>query len=268
MFRRMYAPLICFETPETGGGAVAPTPDPVPVPVPVQAVPPAQQAAGDAPWSQDLVGLFPDESVRGQVDQFLRTKVQPHVTHVEQQYAPARELWQDLQGDQSIGTYLAVAQQLYGQDVAQAVAQAFQQHSGPAEAPANEPQQQPPASALTPEQLAAIEYAQAAQAEDHWKRELARIGVPEEDGELFAPFVVAADADVDAALALYQQWQQRSSPVTPPEPQQTPPATLGDAGAQGTIPPTVPPHQSLDTALDSFMSDLRSQQAPASVGQV
>ena len=44
----------------------------------------ATQGQGSGPWANDLSSTFEDESIRTQVDSFLREKVQPYVTQLEQ----------------------------------------------------------------------------------------------------------------------------------------------------------------------------------------
>ncbi|MGZ6852645.1 MAG: hypothetical protein ACXVGB_00655 [Mycobacteriaceae bacterium] len=261
---RKLMPFVVFETNDVA----AATP---PAPVEAAPAPPQPAPVGDGPWAQDIRSTFQDPEVQRQVDAFLRSKVQPHVTQVEQQYAPARELWQDLQAEdqsQSLGTYLAIAEQLYGPEVAQAVASSL-------EAQFTQPQQpETPAPAqpqLTPEQQQAIDWANAQQAEQLYQSELARVKAsdPNVRDELFHPFVVGSEGDFDQALAAYQNWHAQAYPAAPAEPAPEPPATLTGEGAPAAIPPTEPARQTLDSALEDTLAEMRANRgAPTTVGQV
>lgn len=213
--------------------------------------------------------MFPDESTRTQVDTFLRSKVQPHVTQIEQQFAPARQLYEGLNDpEQSVITYLAATEQLYGTEVAQKVAESLGLSEEQPPAPTDE--QPPTAPQLSPDQQRAIEWAQAQEAEQLYQSELARVKAqdPNIKDELFAPFVVGAEGDFDQALRTYQAWHAAAYPQPPAPEQPPPPATLGDAGAPAAAPPTVE-KMTLDGALDSVLEDMRAaRSAPATVGSV
>lgn len=275
---RKLMPFVVYDPNDVPAATPAPEPAAVAPPAPAAPAPPQPAPAGDGPWAQDLAALFPDEQVRSQVDLFLRGKVQPHVTQLEQQSAPARELWQDLQSEdqaEALGTYIAVAEQLYGEDVAKAVAESLQaQFAAQQPAVPAEPQQ----PQLTPEQQQAIDWAQAQQAEQIWKDELARVSALDPNlaaldvatkDQLFAPFVASAGGDFDQALTAYQAWHQTAYPAQPAAPAPTPPVTLTAEGAPAAIPPTEPVKQTLDSALDSTLAEMRAARgAPATVGQV
>jgi hypothetical protein len=270
--KRKFMPFVCFDQDERPGGA-PPAPEATAPPA-APVAPPAPPAVGDGPWSADLHALFPDETIRGQVDQFLRSKVQPHVTQVEQQFAPAKELWNDLQQD-PIDTYVAIAHELFGPDVATAVASQVQQQQAQPPAPAPDAT----AAQLTPEQQSAIEWAESQRAEQEWNSQFARVdGLAPRDAEgnsiikserAFAPFVVAAEGDFDQALEGYKQWYSEVTPAPPAEaPAVPPPAVLDGSAAPAAIPPTVPQRQTLDAALDDTLAEMRATRAPATVGQV
>lgn len=260
------------------------TPDPVepvvPDPAPVAAVEPpaapAPPAAGDAPWAKDLATLFPDETVRTQVDTYLRANVQPHVTKLEQEYAPARALWQDLQGDNSVETYVDAARQLYGDEVADVIESTLAAQLAEPEPPVADPAA-PATAALTPEQQAAVNWAQSQQVESEYKSELARV---KEAGAVitsaqkeawFANFVVGAEGDFDEAA---RRWEASGLANVPdaepapvvPTPEVPAPPTLGDGG--GPVLPTEKRYASISDAVDDAMDDLRAARAaPAAVGQ-
>jgi hypothetical protein len=257
------------------------TPDPVePVvePAPVAAVePPAAPAptppAADAPWSKDLAATFQDEVVRTQVDSFLRGHVQPHVTQVEQQYAPARKLWEDLQGDDSVETYVDAARQLYGDEVADVIESTLAAQLAEPDPPAGDP---PPAAVLTPEQQANHEWIQAQRVESEYNSELARVkeaGVvltsPQKEA-WFANFVVGAEGNFDEAARRWEASGLANVPDAAPAPvvpaANPAPPTLGDGG--GPVLPTEKKYASISDAVDDAMDDLRAaREAPAAVGQ-
>lgn len=67
---------------EVNEGAVESTPEAT-TPEPVN----------EAPWTADLRGLGLDDDVLGKVDGYMREKVQPHTTQLEQQLAQARDAY-------------------------------------------------------------------------------------------------------------------------------------------------------------------------------
>lgn len=231
--------------------------------------------AGSGPWAASLASRFADEEIRKQVDAYLREEVQPHVTKLEQEYAPARELWQDLQSEDSAATYLAVAEQLWGEEAADRIAQAMVAGEEipvlPAPEAAGEAPAPPQPPARDPEVQAMLEDHQARQMAEHYESELARIKALDSrvSEDIFAPFVIGAEGDFDAALASYQQWHAAAYPAAPPEQQEVPPPGLPSEGAPAAAPPIQPKFDSFDAALDSAMEDMRAaRQAPATVGSV
>jgi hypothetical protein len=270
---RRLIPSVLFNTDDPGA-ATPPAPEPVAAQPPAPAAPPQPAPVGDGPWANDIRATFQDPAVQAQVDAFLRSKVQPHVTQIEQQYAPARELWQDLQGDDSAGTYVAIAEQLYGPEVAQQVAAQLQQQ------PATpEPTAQPTTPQLSAEDQAAIDFAKQQRAESLWRTEMDRVLAADGADTLkgyandqvrdaaFAPFVQASGGDFDAALQAFNQWHAVAVPQPPAPPAPEAPATLTGDGAPAAIPPTQQTNQTLDGALDDFLAERRAG-APATVGQV
>lgn len=258
------------------------TPDPVepvvadPAPVAVAEPPaPAAPAAGDAPWAKDLATLFPDEIVRTQVDTYLRANVQPHVTKLEQEYAPARALWQDLQGDNSVETYVDAARQLYGDEVASIIESTLAAQFAEPEPVTPDPAA--PASALTPEEKSAIAWAQNQAVESEYKDELARVKAAgavitsKQKEAWFANFVVGAEGDFDEAA---RRWEASGLASVPdaelpaaPAPAVPAPPTLGDAG--GPVLPTQKRYENFDDAMNDTMDEIRAAQtAPPAVGQV
>lgn len=81
------------------------------------------------PWNESLARAFPDEAVRGQVDQYLRSEIQPYVTRKEQELGEVATVWGQLWDEnQSFPTYLELANTLYGEDVALELAQTLAKH--------------------------------------------------------------------------------------------------------------------------------------------
>lgn len=248
--------------------------DPAPAAVVEPPAPPAPAAppAGDAPWAKDLATLFPDETVRTQVDTYLRANVQPHVTKLEQEYAPAKQLWQDLQGDDSVDVYVNAARQLYGDDVAELIETQLANHFAEPAPPVADPAA--PASALTPEQQDAVNWAHEQKVEALYASELERISAvdPTIVGReaLFANLVVGTEGDFDEAQ---RRWQQQGLanlqpvPAPPAEPAVPAPPTLDGGGAP--VLPTQKRYTSFDDATDDMLADVRAAaQAPPAVGQV
>lgn len=115
MFYQSFAPQAPDE-PVGGDGTTPIVPDPV-----------VQEPA--SPWSDDLSRAFPDEGQRGQVDQFLRTTVQPYITRKEQELGEVGNVWNQLwDDDQSFPTYLTLAETLYGEEVAVKLARTLAEH--------------------------------------------------------------------------------------------------------------------------------------------
>lgn len=251
------------EQPDTTGQDQASTPDlaAAPQPVPVTTAP----SPGDGPWSKDLAELFQDEAVRGQVDQFLRTKIQPHTTQLEQQLAQsqdAQRVYNDLT-ENPVETTFALINEVYGQEAAQAFAAQLQ---GGEQPQVEEPQgygyetQQ-----LDPRVEQAVSFIEQQQAEQAYEEEMARIVAehPGLDPEDLHAYVAAADGDFDSAYLMYEdqlnRWNSRNAT---PEEQQTAPPVMGDGQ---TTPPTTQEHKTLGDAIDSFLAANRPTQDPPPV---
>ena len=248
-------------------GAVTP---PAPVVAPT-APAPVPSPAGDTPWATDLAALGLDDTGRSAVDQYLRTKVQPHTTKLEQdlaQSAPARELFTDLQEDPE-GTFMAVAEQLFEGADPNALRAALGLPPEVAEPVA------PVAAPVVAEDplLAEIREERAAAArEKQWNESMApiRAADPTIKDEIFAPFVVATDADFEAAHEAYKAHvaELRAAagipadvPIVVP-----PPGVLGTGDAPGVVPqPIAPKYGSIDEAFDATMDEIRAAKAAPTV---
>jgi hypothetical protein len=79
-----------------------------------------QGTGANGPWAEDLNSRFEDEAQRQAVDAFLREKVQPYVTQLEQESRPALELYKDLRANPA-ATYVEITEDLFGEDEAKAI---------------------------------------------------------------------------------------------------------------------------------------------------
>lgn len=123
---------------------------------------PAQ--AGTAPWTADLESRFPDPDQRAAVDAYLRETQQPRMTQLEQQVAEARDaqnLFDQFREDPN-GTFIAVTEQLYGEDARDRLISALNGEQG---APAQQAAQEQVAAAS--QQVA--EQAPSALSDEHRK---------------------------------------------------------------------------------------------------
>lgn len=198
-----------------------------------------EQQAG--PWDADLARAFPDEATRGQVDQFLRSTVQPYVTQREQQLGEVSKVWEGLwDEDATFPTYLELANQLYGPDVAGALAKTLSDHfeaqgmsaDDAAQAAAEtveqhaaqEVQQQGPPSyeewlKTVPEEYRSLVTRQMETDQDElYEQQLDAVEKTEpsigprdhKNRELFSRYVASMEGDISAALAL---WQEEMAPL-------------------------------------------------------
>ena len=240
------------------------------------AVQPTQPSQGAGPWASDLAELFPDENTRTQVDGFLRTKVQPHVTQLEQKSKDlelAGQLYSDLQ-DSPAETYLAITEEIFGPQAAEAIRDQLVSIYGEDEQndePDYEAQGQ---SQLPPEveELLAERKAQKEREEYEQEMEAAVGRHPDIVPELFHPFVVAAQSDFELAYAGYARWleQAKAQFGAQPEVQEPDPApnVIGSDATGTTVPPTQKEYQSMDEALSDFFAEQRANKAPQVVGSV
>lgn len=243
----------------------------------------------NTPWAANIRATFTDPAMQDAVDDFLATTVQPHVTKLEQQTAgltEAKALYDDLQSDPT-STYVALTQELFGDDAAEAVVAALQPgDEKPAETPENDGSQlnlddetrevldELKAKRRQKEYDNAIEQFRLGEATDPEQAQRGDI-VP----KLFHPFVAGSGGDLEAAYGAYKQWlseskqtfgdQSQTGDLNPDEvPDLPPPNTLGkgDAGAT-TAPPVQPQYRSIGDAIDDVWSDL-AVGAPPVVGSV
>jgi len=245
------------------------------------------QGAGSGPWASQLAQF--DESVRPQVDSFLRTQVQPYTTRLEQQLAQSKQatdLWDSLQAEPA-AAYLSITEELFGEEAVDAVIELLTgddtDDADPSATPAADTVDQP---ARDPEVEELLEERRLTKRKTAYDAELARTKeshtvevdgkrVPKEGDveiidDLFHPFVQSSEGNFDVAYEGYKQYyaQFRSqfAPATEAPARDVPPNTLGSDTSTQAAPPTQPTHESIDDALDSIFADLAA--APPVMGGV
>jgi hypothetical protein len=276
------------------GADVAPDPTPAapaaPAPAPTGGAsqPPAKPWA-DAPWAQTLETRFQDDTTRAAVHAAWQEEVQPYVTRKEQELGEWGRVRDQLQDDDaSIPTFLAIAEQTYGPEVAQVFVDALRAHlqlddgDGAAEQQGGDWQspeaydawyQAQPPWVQEQEDLrrGSEEDAQYQQEVQQYAPDVVEIGA---DHHL-ARYVLAADGDVQQGKALYDQEfgpiveQARQNPQlaaslglqfpehAAPAEAEGAPAVLGSSGAQGGVaPPTEPQYASLDAAMEAMWQEV------------
>jgi hypothetical protein len=236
---------------------------PAPAPAPVQ---------GGGPWDNDLSSLFEDEGTRSQVSDFLRQKVQPYVTQLEQSRSTiqaAEQLYADLLDDPA-ATYIAISQELFGADGAEQIRGVLSSFIDDDD---DDEPDTPADTSRDPDVESVVKWFKEKNAKEAYDSELKRIQDQDSsvNRDLFHPFVVAAEGDFDAAYQGYKNWySQAQSSFTPPPPaaeQAPPPPAIGSDVTPGTAPPVQKTYGSMDEAIDDFMREV-SPGAPTTVGSV
>lgn len=271
------------QDPQAGaqGTQAVPTPEP-------QA--PTPQPQSDSPWASDLNEFFEDPEVRTRADEFVRTKVQPYVTRLEQSQAPegAVDLFTDFQ-EAPQETFLAVAAELYGDDALPYFEAILDElGGGDPQAQQGEPPAQPQGQQLSPEAQEAIDYVNAEREDQEYTADVSDLvaankgAFPEDDVEkakqLISPFVYTADGDLDQAFEQYRQWASEigAGNVSPADAAAaseqgiTPdaiPSVLGD-GANPAVPANKQYGGDIGSAIDDFLAEERAKKAPPPVGGV
>lgn len=238
------------------------------------AAPPTPAPELTGPWADQLKSSFEDPDQQAAVDAFLRSTVQPYVTKLEQSAADltdAQRLYDDL--NQNPGeTFLAIAEELFGEDGAARVTEALRT----GEAVVTPEGEVAATSALSPEDKALLDHVRETKEAGEYEAALSAFvadGHEDVKTELFHPFVHAAEGDFEVAYVGYKQfledWKTENGGATedPSEDEvDTAPPALGASTAAGTTPPLQAKHQSIDEALDDFMAEQRSTAPP--VGSV
>jgi len=238
-----------------------------------------------SPWANDLQELFTDEGVRGNVDAFLREKVQPYITKIEQDSAAdrrAKNLWDQFSED-PYATFEQVAVEIYGEDVADKIKRAMDDEGDPdAQAQAidevvaesEDSESLFDLKDLPPEVRRLVEEKQELEAEAAFDDEIKEVkewmsenNIPF-DEEVFYPFVANAEGDIELAVDHYQAWVEKAEGTFgikldgADEEISVPPQTISSESRQAAPPPQAPSYESLDEAMDDW---LKEENAPPPV---
>lgn len=259
--------------------------DPVP---PIAAIPaepavvPAPAAPQPGPWAADLAEYFPDEASRAAADRYMREKVQPARTQLEQQLADpelaaAKSLYDDFITDDRT-TLTNIVTELYGQEKAVEFAKLFGDPAAPALVVADETI---PFEKLPPEVQVIVKRDQEAAAAKEYADTIkgwidGHADLTDEDLPYVHGHVAAAKGNLESAAAMYiaqrTAMAARFAPVVPvvdPPPAVPAPATLGAAGAAPAgAPPIAPKKETMEEALHGWLADERAASAPPTVGTV
>lgn len=293
--RMLYTP-IAYAPDEPAGG-----PGPAETPAEPAAAAPTEPAT---PWADSLGRAFPDEATRGQVDQYLRSEIQPYITRKEQELGEVSGVWENLwDEDQTIPTYLSLAESIYGPELAREVAQTFAKHFEVTEGLSPEQaaaagveaanqaavDAQPEVEAVPdfdewlakqPPEVREIVTNQVAQNEDDvYNGQLAELAGVEPtikgNEDRFSRYVVATEGDLNVALAL---WQEEMAPVIKAHPESfgtAAPATEAPAeakpareapavlGSQAAAGVTTPPQIKAHQTMDEAIHDFMVDITPS-----
>lgn len=223
------------------------------------------------PWDEDLAARFQNANQRRNVAEFLREKVQPHLTKVEQQAAQRNEnaerLWNDFRQD-SDGTFERIATELYGADHAKRMLNALRTEDTPA--PDFDAPDELDLDELPQEARETIEWAQAEKQKQQWNALLADVAEKNPDltvdEELFTPFVIASEGRVDQAVESYKEWLAKFPGAKTEEAAEeaaeetAPPVVDGKVGRTGREAAREP--QSMDEALADMYAMMKQADTP------
>lgn len=104
---------------------------------------------GGSPWEQDIRASFQDPAVQAQVDAFLKQKIQPHVTQVEQRAAEAMQLYQAFETD-PYAAYEAIGRELQQQQAPPPPQYLYDQYGNAYDAQTRQPVAPPQQAAPAP----------------------------------------------------------------------------------------------------------------------
>jgi hypothetical protein len=246
--------------------------------------PPATEAAVETqpvqpgPWAADLAEYFGDnQEAIAAADRYMREKVQPRITHLETESAPARELWKDLNNDADT-TLATVVEELYGEETAEKFKAIFAASDGSeqAAAAAVEAAQtdevpewaKPLLEKHETDRDAELREKQAAEYQEVLaEMRTAHPDLTDEDMDLIHPFMSAAEGDIERAYAGYKTYTDAFKArhgVTPAEAEETksPPPVLNGEGSPAAEPPVEKQYKNIDEALDDFFNERRTQTPP------
>ncbi len=254
------------------------------------AAPPAQVA----PWTSDLEQYISDPAARAEADRYMREKVQPRITQLED--SPAQRLYRDLVDEtkQDV-TVAAVVGQIYGEEYAQKFVALFGEEGEgleegqTIEEGVQEAAGKPDENAEWVAQKRAEEKEVADQREydafmdrvvgdegnAEWRTLLndADFTLTADDKPLLAPFMAGSET-VGEAVTKYADYVKKfaakhgHTPAQAAGEQAAPPATLGDAGAPASTPPTQTKYTSWDQlteAVQEYQAEQRSKAPPATL---
>jgi len=229
---------------------------------------PTGQGIVSGPWAQDINETFTDPVVATAVSAFMQAKYQPYVTKVEMEraaFAEKAELYDQFEEDTS-GTFLAIAEEIYGEEGRDAIISALTaQDNAPEGTVAPEL-----SSLMETDEMKYIkqmvERDQAAQAQAQYDAlvDATVAANPGVEKDLLHPFVYAANGDMDAAIEKYNTWVDSaktrfSTPAPTGEPA---PPTITKQG--GNTPPVAKKYGSnLKAAIDDMFAEMGS--APPTV---
>lgn len=290
LFRKHLFPTF-HETPDgTQTAGAQPVADAAAAP-PEPTAPPAPPA--DAPWSADLRAYLGDnDEALAAADRYMREKVQPRITQLEQTDAPAQRLYKDLTDPAKVDlTVAAVVQQVYGEEVAEKFVALFgdgEELTPEATAAAVQTAQET-TTEVDPEEQARQEWIDEQRAREQreaddreYNEQLdAIIATPEfnlqpRDRDLLTPFMASSDT-VGEAVSKYHAYVatfQQAHGITPAEAnagQPPAPPTLGSEGAPAATPPVAEKYErweDLDKAVVDYQREQRAksgQSAPATL---
>lgn len=252
------------EQPEQGQDPQEPTTAAPAAPAPAVPTP-----AGDGPWAQDLATRFPDPAQRATVDEFLRSTVQPYTTQLEQRAQAnerATKLWGDLE-TAPLDTYVAVTNEMFGEDAANALLATLQEQMNEAEA--GTPEATEPVVSADPRLADALEWVENQRNQAYYDGEINRLKTTPDYSDVkvdyIHPFVAAAGGDFDQAVVLYREFVQQfgQEPTTAAAVEAAPQALGSDTqAAQASSTPVEQKKQTIGEAIEEFVRETRPNAAP------
>jgi hypothetical protein len=238
---------------------------------PASEAPPESPSA--SPWDPDLQERFDDPAVRKRVDQFMREKVQPYVSRLEQESAPDRNasrLWEAFHAD-PYTTHEQITREIYGDRADEIIAvingEEVPESQEPASSdPVDKPDTADPLAGLPDDVKEFVQEGIEAKREREYlevlgtvEAELAEKEIPF-DRELFEPHLIAQEGDLERAKASYSEWVGKAKETfgiqVPTEGIAKPPPTLGGSNSSGgSAPPQAKEYDSIGAALDDFFAE-------------
>lgn len=234
----------------------------------------APKTPGDAPWSKDLADLGLDPETLSKVDQYMRDKVQPHTTQLEQKASAYDKMFSKFTTNDGkaldANTAASMASELLDalatdpegavRDIMQLMqldpskfAQVQQEMQEQAD---DSPEEVPPELTWVQQQMQAQEHAEQ---DRLWQEHLEQLA-NEHDGnfsqKLYTLAMATVGPDGDAAMQWYKDAYDEIASIVGKQnmPKETAPATLGEGNP---TPPETPQYGSIKDAVKSFVSDSR-----------